>query len=69
MEKIREQVNRLLEECKKENVAIMVAYGSEKTCLGEWGTLTDKTPDRIKRARAAFINAPSQTRGIMEFDA
>ncbi|WP_333593606.1 hypothetical protein [Anaerospora hongkongensis] len=68
MEKIVAIADSLLEECKKENVSVMVAYGGkDKTRLFEWNTLSDKAPDRIKRARSAFMNAPVQT-GHMEFD-
>jgi uncharacterized protein YdaT len=68
MEKIIDLANKLLEECKKEKVTVLIAYGKDKTFLSEWGTSSETTPDRIKRARAAFMNAPSQTAGRMEFD-
>ena len=68
MEKIKEMVNKLLDECQKEKVSVMVAYGKDKASLGEWGTQVDSTPDRIKRARTAFVSAPSAARGHMEFD-
>lgn len=69
MEEIREMVELLLKKCKGSNVPIMIAYGNEKTFLAEYGTVAADTPDRIRRARTAFVNAPSQTTSIMEFDA
>lgn len=69
MEEIREMVELLLKKCKGSNVPIMIAYGAEKTFLAEYGTVSADTPDRIRRARTAFVNAPSQARSIMEFDA
>lgn len=69
MEEIREMVELLLKKCKSSNIPIMITYGNEKTFLAEYGTVGSDTPDRIRRARTAFLNAPSQTRSIMEFDA
>lgn len=69
MEEIRELVERMLKKCKDANIPVLICYGHDKTFLAEWGTLNADTPDRIKRARTSFINAPSQTKGVMEFDA
>lgn len=68
MKEIRELISKLLEECQREKISVMVGYGKDKTYLAEWGTLSDNTPDRIKRARTAFVSAPSQSKGQMEFD-
>lgn len=68
MEEIRELVDRLLKRCKENSVPVMVAFSSERTYLAEWGTSLDSTPDRIKRARTAFVSAPSQNKNQMEFD-
>lgn len=64
MEKINEMVNKVIDECEKQGIPFLAAFGLEKIAILEYAP--DNTPERIKKARTTLISTTMQARRQIE---
>lgn len=67
MEKIHEMVNQIAEECEKQGIPFLAAFGLDKISIYEFAP--DNTPERIKKARITLVNTTMQARRQIEIQA
>lgn len=67
MEKLNEMVNKILDECEKQNIPFLCAFGIEKISVYEYAP--DNTPERITKARTTLVNTTKQARRQIEIQA
>ena len=67
MEKIHELISKLVDECEKQNVPLLAAFGREKIAVYEYAP--DDTPERILKARTTLVTTVKQARRVLEIQA
>lgn len=64
MEKIRELAKNLADECERQNVPLLVAYGADHVSGEEYAP--EHTPELLKKARAVLFNSTARARRRLE---
>lgn len=67
MEKIIKLVNKLVDECEKQNVPLLAVFGREKIAV--YGFAPEDTPERLVKTRQTLINTVKQARRSLEIQA
>ena len=67
MEKIHELMSKLVDECEKQNVPLLAAFGRDKISVYEFAP--DDTPERLVKTRQTLINTVKQARRSLEIQA
>lgn len=67
MEKIREMIEAVADECMVRGIPLLAAFGLDRISVVEYAP--DNTPERIKKARTTLVNTTMQARRSLEIEA
>lgn len=67
MEKIREMMNKIADECETRGIPCLMAFGLDKINVVEFAP--DNTPERLLKARTTLVNTTRQARRQIEIEA
>jgi hypothetical protein len=67
MEKVKEMLNQVVNECEKEGIPFLAACGLDKIFICEYAP--DNTPIRLVKARTTLLNTTAQVKRQIEIEA